>query len=249
MKKVLGILMAAVMAFSLAACGSTGSESTGTTSEAGQTAEAASTSDIKIGAILVGDETEGYSAAHINGIKEALSNLGLTEDNVIWKYKVAEDSACMDAAEDLVGQGCDIIFANSYGHQTYMVEAAEKYPDVTFVSMTGDFAALTGLDNFKNAFTKVYESRYVSGVVAGMKLKELVESGELTDRDPARFLRRRRQHQDRLCRRLSLRRGRLRLHRLLPGRAQSVDARRRTWKSCTPTPGSISTRRARLPRP
>ena len=180
MKKVLGILMAAVMAFSLAACGSTGSESTGTTSEAGQTAEAASTSDIKIGAILVGDETEGYSAAHINGIKEALSNLGLTEDNVIWKYKVAEDSACMDAAEDLVGQGCDIIFANSYGHQTYMVEAAEKYPDVTFVSMTGDFAALTGLDNFKNAFTKVYESRYVSGVVAGMKLKELVESGELT---------------------------------------------------------------------
>lgn len=180
MKKVLGILMAAVMAFSLVACGSTGSNAAGNTAEAGQTAEAASTSDIKIGAILVGDETEGYSAAHINGIKEALSNLGLTEDNVIWKYKVAEDSACMDAAEDLVGQGCDIIFANSYGHQTYMVEAAEKYPDVTFVSMTGDFAALTGLDNFKNAFTKIYESRYVSGVVAGMKLKELVESGELT---------------------------------------------------------------------
>src|SRR5699024_10000284 len=75
MKKVLGILMAAVMAFSLAACGSTGSESTGSTSEGSQTAEAASTSDIKIGAILVGDETEGYSAAHINGIKEALSNL------------------------------------------------------------------------------------------------------------------------------------------------------------------------------
>lgn len=179
MKKVLGILLAAVMAFSLAACG-TGSTASGSTAEGGQTAEGASASDIKVGAILLGDETEGYTAAHINGIKQALENLGLTEDNIVWKYKVAEDSACMDAAEDLVGQGCDIIFSNSYGHQTYMVEAAEKYPDVTFVAMTGDFAALTGLDNFKNAFTKVYQSRYVSGVVAGMKLKELVESGELT---------------------------------------------------------------------
>ena len=82
--------------------------------------------------------------------------------------------------DSLVGQGCNLVVSNSYGHQTYIVEEAEKYPDVTFVSMTGDFAALTGLDNFKNAFTNVYESRYVAGVVAGMKLQELVESGTLT---------------------------------------------------------------------
>ena len=61
-----------------------------------------------------------------------------------------------------------------------MVEEAEKYPDVNFVAMTGDFAANSDLDNFYNAFTAVYQSRYVSGVVAGMKVKELVESGTLT---------------------------------------------------------------------
>ena len=104
----------------------------------------------------------------------------MSDSQIVWKYKVPEGAECSDAAEDLVGQGCNLVVSNSYGHQTYIVEEAEKYPDVTFVSMTGDFAALTGLDNFKNAFTNVYESRYVAGVVAGMKLQELVESGTLT---------------------------------------------------------------------
>ena len=61
-----------------------------------------------------------------------------------------------------------------------MVQAAQEYPDTAFVSMTGDFAAISGCSNFKNAFTKVYESRYVSGVVAGLKLKEITEDGTLT---------------------------------------------------------------------
>ena len=104
----------------------------------------------------------------------------MSDSQIVWKYKVPEGAECSDAAEDLVGQGCNLVVSNSYGHQTYIVEEAEKYPDVTFVSMTGDFAALTGLDNFKNAFTNVYQSRYVAGVVAGMKLQELVESGTLT---------------------------------------------------------------------
>ena len=135
--------------------------------------------DLKIGAVMLGDETEGYTLAHMEGIKQAAAELGLS-DSIVWKYKVPEGAECSDAAEDLVGQGCNLVVSNSYGHQTYIVEEAEKYPDVTFVSMTGDFAALTGLDNFKNAFTNVYESRYVAGVVAGMKLQELVESGTLT---------------------------------------------------------------------
>ncbi|MGN0983356.1 MAG: BMP family ABC transporter substrate-binding protein [Gemmiger sp.] len=183
MKKLLGIVLSAAMVFSLAACGSsastTASASTADSASVAESTDAAAT-DLKIGIILVGDETEGYSAAHIEGIKTAAAELNIPDSNVIWKYKVEESSACSDAAEDLVGQGCSVIFSNSYGHQTYMVEVAEKYPDVTFVSMTGDFAALTGLDNFKNAFTSVYQSRYVSGVVAGMKLAELVESGVLT---------------------------------------------------------------------
>ena len=144
------------------------------------TATDAAASDLKVGVITIGDETEGYTAAHINGIKAAAQKLGMSDSQIVWKYKVPEGAECSDAAEDLVGQGCNLVVSNSYGHQTYIVEEAEKYPDVTFVSMTGDFAALTGLDNFKNAFTNVYESRYVAGVVAGMKLQELVESGTLT---------------------------------------------------------------------
>ena len=183
MKKLMGILLAASMVFSLAACGSTAD--TAASSAAGTTATAEGSSnnqapDVKVGAIILGDETEGYSAAHINGIKEAAAELGMSDDQIVWKYKIAEGGVTADAAEDLVGQGCNLIISNSYGHQTYMEEEAEKYPDVNFVAMTGDFAAISGLDNFYNAFTAVYQSRYVSGVVAGMKVKELVESGTLT---------------------------------------------------------------------
>lgn len=149
---------------------------------------AALAQDLKIGVIVVGDETEGYTLAHMNGIKTAAANLGIADNQIIWKYKITEDQTCYDAALDCIGQGCNVIISNSYGHQTYMVLAAEEYPDVTFVSMTGDFAALTGLDNFKNAFTKVYESRYVSGVVAGLKVAELLESGELSpEKQPNSF--------------------------------------------------------------
>ena len=137
-------------------------------------------SGLKIGVILVGDETEGYTKAHMDGIKEAASSLGIAESQIIWKYKVEETSACLDAATDLVGQGCSLVISNSYGHQTFMVQAAEQFPDVTFVSMTGDFAAICGVPNMKNGFTKIYEARYVAGVVAGMKLEELISSGTIS---------------------------------------------------------------------
>ena len=156
MKKLMGILLAASMVFSLAACGSTAD--TAASSAAGTTATAEGSSnnqapDVKVGAIILGDETEGYSAAHINGIKEAAAELGMSDDQIVWKYKIAEGGVTADAAEDLVGQGCNLIISNSYGHQTYMEEEAEKYPDINFVAMTGDFAAISGLDNFYNAFT------------------------------------------------------------------------------------------------
>ena len=159
MKKLIALVLAAVLC--MAAC-------------------AALAADLKVGVILIGDETEGYTLAHMDGIKAAAAELGIDDSQIVWKYKVPEDQTCYDSALDLVGQGCNVIISNSYGHQSYMALAAEEFPDVTFVAMTGDFAALTGLDNFKNAFTKVYESRYVSGVVAGMKLAELLESGELS---------------------------------------------------------------------
>ena len=168
MKKLLSILLAAAMLVSLAlACVSCGGSSV--------------SADFKIGAILIGDENEGYTYAHINGIRTAAKELGMTDDQIIWKYTVPEDEKCYDAAIDLVEQGCSVIFSNSYGHQSHMKQAAQECPDVTFVAMTGDQAATSGLANYKNAFTGVYQSRYVAGVVAGMKLAELVADGKLTD--------------------------------------------------------------------
>ncbi|MGN1345152.1 MAG: BMP family ABC transporter substrate-binding protein, partial [Eubacteriales bacterium] len=165
-KKIAAVLMALLMLCSITAlftgCSGSGSD------------------DFKVGIILVGDETEGYTKAHMDGIKEAAKSLGIADSQIVWKYKIEETSACLDAATDLVGQGCTLIISNSYGHQTYMVQAAEQFPDVTFVSMTGDFAAISGLSNFKNGFTKVYESRYVSGVVAGMKVAELLADGTIS---------------------------------------------------------------------
>lgn len=169
MKKFFSFILAAIMVVSMFAFNTVAF------------ADAEVDPNFKIGVILVGDETEGYSMAHITGIKDAAAELGISEDQIVWKYKVPEDSSCYDSAVDLVGQGCSLVISNSYGHQTYMVQAAMEYPDTTFVAMTGDFAAISGCSNFKNAFTNVYESRYVSGVVAGMKLKEILEDGTLTE--------------------------------------------------------------------
>ena len=131
-KKVVSLLLAAVMVLTMTAFASV--------VYAADEDKVEADPNFKMGVILVGDETEGYSAAHIAGIKEAAAELGLDDSQIIWKYKVPEDSSCYDAAIDLVGQGCSLVIGNSYGHQTYLVQAAQEYPDVTFVSMTGDFA-------------------------------------------------------------------------------------------------------------
>lgn len=181
-KKILSVLLAIAMLlcmFAFAACGETGDDK----DSAGDDGKDKANEDIKIGAILLGDENEGYTAAHIDGIKAAAEALNLSEDQIVWRYSVPENESCHDAAMELVDAGCDVIFSNSFGHQTFMQQAASEEPDVTFVAMTGDTAVTSGLDNLCNAFTKVYESRYVSGVVAGMKLAELVKEDKLTDRN------------------------------------------------------------------
>lgn len=185
MKKIIAILVALVLAigcvFCLAACGNNGGEDT-TTTTAGSTEDAGTeTSDVKIGVILIGDENEGYTYAHIEGILAAAKANNIPEENVIFKYSIHEDETCYDTAVDLAEQGCTAIFSNSYGHQAHMERAAKVYPDITFVAATGDTAKSSGLSNFSNAFTGVYEARYVSGIVAGMKVAELVENGKLTD--------------------------------------------------------------------
>lgn len=171
MKKVLALVLALVMVLCLASCGAE--------KDAEKSAEG---SDLKVGMIVLHDENIGYDAAHLEGIKSAFAALGLDEETqLIIKYSIGEDEGCYDAAVDLAEKGCDIIFADSFGHETYMLEAAAEYPEIMFAHATGTAAQTCELDNFCNYFTNIYEARYVSGVVAGMKLAELLESGEATD--------------------------------------------------------------------
>lgn len=195
MKKVLATILSLAMFSSLAACSTTtptttaaGSTTAGTTT-AGTTAAgttAATTTgtagNVKIGFIALHDTNSGYDAAHIEGVTKAAEDLGLDpKTQIIYKYNIPEDETAYDTAVDLAEQGATIIFSNSYGHQMHMQAAAEEYPDIVFVAATGDMAATSGLKNFKNIFPYTYESRYVSGIVAGMKLKELMDSGKVTD--------------------------------------------------------------------
>ena len=182
MKKILAALLCAALLFALAAC-SGGSDNGKTTDTGSDTKGGDNKKNIKIGVILIGDENEGYTYAHIEGIKKAMKENNISEDQVVWKYNIPENEQCKETAEDLAEQGCTAIFSNSYNHQTYMQQVAGEpgYEDITFVSATGDTAANSGLKNFKNCFTKVYESRYVSGIVAGMKLAELVKDGKIAD--------------------------------------------------------------------
>ena len=194
MKKIIALLMACMLILGLAACGSP--DTTGTGAPAGNEAaptEAGATnpataapegaaSDVKIGLICVHDENSGYDAAHIDGLKAACAELGIDfNSQVILKTNIPEDEVCGDMAIELAEAGCGIVFSDSYGHQTYMQQAASEYPDVTYVACTGDMAAVSGLSNLKNMFPYTYESRYVSGVVAGMKLKEMLDAGTITD--------------------------------------------------------------------
>ncbi len=168
MKKLSSLLLALCMVLSLCA---------GALADEGGIAP----EDLKIGMVCIGDNNSGYDIAHIDGLEKAMEALGVPAENVTYKYNIGEDETAADACYDLAENGCQIIFTDSYGHQSYTQQVASEYPELTFVAMTGDQAALSGLPNLKNAFTHTFESRYVSGVVAGMKLAELIENDELAD--------------------------------------------------------------------
>lgn len=191
MKKFIALALVLIMAFSVCAC--QGKEQNAT-DKPGQTQGGNSNitpdpsktptvnPNFKIGVILIGDENEGYTYAHMEGIEQARQQYGLSKDQIIYKYRVPEDEKCYQAAVDLAESGCSIIFANSFGHESYMIEAAKDYPNILFCHATGQTAAKqTDLKNMFNYFTNIYESRYVSGIVAGLKLKELMDAGTVTD--------------------------------------------------------------------
>ena len=140
--------------------------------------------DIKLGVILLHDEDSTYDLNFINGVKDAAAALGLSDDQVIIKRGIPESNDCYETALDLADEGCQIIFADSFGHETFMIEAAKEKPEVDFCHATGTMAHTEGLDNFHNAFAAIYEGRYLAGVAAGLKLNEIKEAGKLKGEVP-----------------------------------------------------------------
>ena len=166
MKKFLALLLALVMALSLFACGQKNNDSDKT--------------KVKVGFITLHDENSTYDLNFINAAYEAIKNLGLTEDDYILRTNIPEGQECYETAMDLVDKGCNIIFADSFGHEPYMIDAAKKCPNVQFCHSTGTRAHTEKLANYHNAFASIYEGRYLAGIAAGMKMNEMIDAGQFT---------------------------------------------------------------------
>ena len=172
MKKVLAMILALVMALSLVACSNGGTDKPDDNTE---------TKKIKVGFITLHDENSTYDLNFINAAKEACQTLGLVEnEDYFIKKNVPEGQECYNAAAELAEQGCNIIFADSFSHESFMIEAAKEFPKVQFCHSTGTKAHTEGLDNYHNAFASIYEGRYLAGVAAGMKLNEMIDNGTIT---------------------------------------------------------------------
>ena len=175
MKKFLAMLLALVMALSLVACG----EKKDPTGD--DTKNPDEGSKVKVGFITLHDENSTYDKNFIDAAKEACANLGLVEnEDYFIKTNVGETEQCAEVAADLVDAGCNIIFADSFGHEPYMIQVAKENPDVQFCHSTGTRAHTEGLANYHNAFASIYEGRYLAGIAAGMKLNAMIADGKFT---------------------------------------------------------------------
>ena len=175
MKKFLAMLLALVMALSLVACGEKKDDTQGNGDGDATAAK------VKVGFITLHDENSTYDKNFIDAAKEACANLGLVEnEDYFIKTNVGETEQCAEVAADLVDAGCNIIFADSFGHEPYMIEVAKANPEVQFCHSTGTRAHTEGLANYHNAFASIYEGRYLAGIAAGLKLNAMIEAGEFT---------------------------------------------------------------------
>ena len=138
------------------------------------------TSDIKVGFIFLHDDKSTYDLNFMEAAKAAQAELGLSDDQVIFVDSIDESVDCYNTAVDLVDQGCSVIFADSFGHEEWMIKAAKEFPDVQFSHATGVKAHTEGVENFHNAFATIFEGRFLAGVAAGMKLNEMIEAGTIT---------------------------------------------------------------------
>ncbi len=136
--------------------------------------------DLKIGLICLHDDSSTYDKNFIDAMYRALDNLGLSKDQLVLFTGVKESSDCYDKAVACVNQGCQVVFADSFGHEDFLLQAANEYPNVRFCHATGTKAHTEDLKNFSNAFASIYEGRYLAGIAAGMKLNEMIEAGKIT---------------------------------------------------------------------
>ena len=198
MKKVLSLLMVLAMVaascFALTGCGGSKTENQNqepgaqdvkkvekkVVSDKGAEIDKTKLADIKLGFIFLHDENSTYDKNFMDAAKEVQKALNLKDDQVIFMTNIPEGNECYEAAADLADQGCNIVFADSFGHEDYMIRAAKDFPDVQFCHATGTKAHTEGLDNYHNAFASIYEGRFLAGVAAGLKLNELIEAGKFT---------------------------------------------------------------------
>ncbi|MGN1234943.1 MAG: BMP family ABC transporter substrate-binding protein [Christensenellaceae bacterium] len=174
MKKLLALGLAASLSIAslaaVAGCGETKDPTENPTTDV-------PAKEVKVGLITLHDKNSTYDKNFIEAMEAACAATGA---ELILRTGVEEDRGCYDTAADLVDQGCDVIFADSFGHQYHMIDAAREFPEVQFCHATGTNANGSGLDNYQNAFASIYEGRYLAGVVAGMKLVEMYNDGKIT---------------------------------------------------------------------
>ena len=178
MKKIIALLLALVMVFALAACGNAPAAKDDNAPEAKTKTETKTDSPaVKAGFIFLHDENSTYDLNYINAAKEACEKLGV---EYLLKTGIPEGQECYDAAAELVDEGCNFIFADSFGHEDFLIQAAKEFPAVQFCHATGTKAHTEGLANYHNAFASIYEGRFLGGVAAGMKLNQMIEEGKIT---------------------------------------------------------------------
>ena len=181
--KVIAVVLALILAVcAFAACGKNDDKepASGENSSNKAVSSDVDYSKIKFGLICLHDENSTYDNNFIQALKEVQAELGLSNEQVLIKTNIGEDDSCYTAAAELVDAGCNVIFADSFGHESYILQAAKEFPDVQFCHATGTQSRLANQANFHNAFASIYEGRYLAGVAAGMKLNEMIEQGKIT---------------------------------------------------------------------
>lgn len=178
-KRIISTLLISLLIFTL--CGCTTKEITEPTTEAEiETTNVNNDAKLKIGFIYLHDEQSTYDLNFLNAAKEAGE---LTGTEIINKTNIPEGQECFDAASELADEGCSIVFADSFGHEDYLIQAAHDFPNVEFCHATGTQAHTLNLPNFHNAFASIYEGRYLAGVAAGLKLNEMIDQGKFEPED------------------------------------------------------------------